>query len=84
MKRYPRNVYVTALASLLTDISTEMVIYLVPLFLANVLSTPTAIIGLIEGVAETTRPASQNWFRGGSPTASAIGNGPLWWAIRFR
>ena len=54
MKRYPRNVYVTALASLLTDISSEMVVYLTPLFLANVLNTPTAVIGLIEGTAETT------------------------------
>jgi MFS family permease len=54
MKRYPRNVYVTTLASLLTDISSEMVVYLIPLFLANVLNTPTAVIGLIEGAAETT------------------------------
>lgn len=54
MKRYPRNVYVTALASLLTDVSAEMVVHLIPLFLANVLKTPTALIGLIEGAAETT------------------------------
>ena len=52
--RYPRNVYVTTLASLLTDIASEMVIYLVPLFLAGVLKTSTPLIGLIEGVAETT------------------------------
>ena len=31
-----------------------MVVYLLPLFLANVLRTPAPIIGLIEGVAETT------------------------------
>lgn len=54
VKRYPRNVYVTALASLLTDISSEMVVYLTPLFLSNVLHTPAALIGLIEGMAETT------------------------------
>ncbi len=52
--RYPRNVYVTALASLLTDISTEMVVYLLPLFLANVLKTSAPLIGLIEGMAEAT------------------------------
>ena len=52
--RYPRNVYVTALGSLLTDISSEMVVHLLPLFLANVLRTPTPVIGLIEGMAETT------------------------------
>jgi MFS family permease len=36
------------------DISSEMVINLIPLFLANVLGVRTAIIGLIEGVAEAT------------------------------
>jgi MFS family permease len=54
LRRYPRNIYVTTLASLLTDISSEMVIYLVPLFLSGVLRTSTPLIGLIEGVAETT------------------------------
>jgi MFS family permease len=34
------------------DISTEMVINLVPLFLFNVLGVATSVIGLIEGVAE--------------------------------
>ena len=52
--RYPRNVYVTAGASLLTDISSEMVVHLLPLFLAGVLKTSTPLIGLIEGMAETT------------------------------
>lgn len=50
----PRNVWVTTLTSFLTDISSEMIINLIPLFLANVLGVPTAIIGLIEGIAETT------------------------------
>jgi MFS family permease len=36
------------------DISSEMVINLLPLFLANVLGVKTNIIGLIEGVAEAT------------------------------
>jgi len=54
LPRYPRNIYVTTLASLLTDISSEMVVYLVPLFLSGVLKTSTPLIGLIEGVAETT------------------------------
>ncbi len=53
-RHYPRNVYVTTAASLLTDISSEMVVYLLPLFLASVLKTSTPLIGLIEGVAETT------------------------------
>ncbi len=51
--RLPRNIWMLALTSLLTDISTEMLVNLLPLFLANVLGVRTSIIGLIEGVAET-------------------------------
>lgn len=54
IKRLPRNVWVVTVTSLLTDISSEMLVYLVPLFLANVLGTGKAVIGLIEGLAETT------------------------------
>ena len=42
------------LVSLFTDISSEMLVYVIPLFLANVLLAPAAVIGLIEGVAEST------------------------------
>ena len=42
------------LVSLFTDISSEMLVYVIPLYLANVLLAPAAIIGLIEGVAEST------------------------------
>jgi MFS family permease len=50
----PRNVWVVTATSFLTDISSEMVINLIPLFLAEVLGVRTNVIGLIEGVAETT------------------------------
>jgi MFS family permease len=50
----PRNIWVVTATSFLTDISSEMLFNLVPLFLANVLGVGTAIIGLIDGVAETT------------------------------
>ncbi|MEP7360813.1 MAG: MFS transporter [Chloroflexota bacterium] len=43
-----------SLVSLLTDVSTEMLVYLVPLYLANVLLASPSIIGLIEGVADST------------------------------
>jgi MFS family permease len=36
------------------DISSEMVINILPLFLANVLGVQTSIVGLIEGIAEAT------------------------------
>ncbi len=54
LRRLPRNVWVVTITSFLTDISSEMVLNLVPLFLANVLGVRTALIGLIEGIAETT------------------------------
>ncbi len=46
--------WVVTAGSFLTDISSEMIVYLIPLFLANVLGVRTSVIGLIEGVAETT------------------------------
>src|SRR4051812_3451822 len=50
----PRNVWVVTLTSFLTDISSEMLFTLLPLYLSNVLGAGTHLIGLIEGVAETT------------------------------
>lgn len=51
--RLPRNVWVMTAASFLTDVSSDMVNNLVPLFLANALGARTGTIGLIEGVAES-------------------------------
>lgn len=52
--RLSRNVVILGLVSFLNDISSEMTLTILPLFLANVLGVRTPIIGLIEGVAETT------------------------------
>ncbi|HEX7492523.1 MAG TPA: MFS transporter [Candidatus Limnocylindrales bacterium] len=49
-----RNVVALGFVSLFTDISSEMLVYVIPLYLANVLFAPAAVIGLIEGVAEST------------------------------
>lgn len=48
------NVWVLTITSFLTDVSSEMLINLLPLFLFNILGVRTAIIGTIEGIAETT------------------------------
>lgn len=48
------NVWALTIVSFLTDVSTEMLVNLLPLFLLNVLGVGTALIGLIEGVAEAT------------------------------
>ncbi len=50
----PRNVWAVSLTSFFMDISSEMVINVLPLFLASVLGVKTSVIGLIEGVAEAT------------------------------
>ncbi|MCJ7425782.1 MAG: MFS transporter [Dehalococcoidales bacterium] len=47
------NVFFLGIVSLLTDISSEMIFTLVPLFLFNVLRIGTPIIGLIGGLSES-------------------------------
>lgn len=51
---FGKNVTVTGFVSLFMDISSEMIYPLVPLFLANILGVNKSIIGLIEGIAEST------------------------------
>lgn len=53
-RKLSRNVWAVTVTSFLTDISTEMITNLLPLFLFNILGVHTALIGLIEGIAETT------------------------------
>jgi MFS family permease len=47
------NIIILGLASLLTDVSTEMVYPLLPVFLTQTLGASPAILGLIEGIAES-------------------------------
>jgi len=54
LRRLPRNVWVMSATSLLNDVSSEMLINIIPFFLANILGVRTTVIGLIEGIAETT------------------------------
>src|SRR5262245_46053385 len=50
----PRVVWVLGLASLLMDLSSEMIHSLLPVFLVSTLGTSAEALGLIEGVAEAT------------------------------
>lgn len=54
LRQLPRNVWAVGLTSFFMDISSEMVLNILPLFLANVLGVHTGLIGLIEGIAEAT------------------------------
>ena len=48
------NVFFLGLTSLLTDVSSEMIFTLIPLFLTNVLGATTAIVGLVGGLSDST------------------------------
>ncbi|MFZ5633237.1 MAG: MFS transporter [Bacillota bacterium] len=47
------NIILLGLVSLLTDISSEMVYPLIPLYLVNRLGATPAVVGVIEGIAES-------------------------------
>lgn len=49
-----RNTKLLSLASFLTDISTEMIVPILPFFLTQILAAPVLIVGLIEGLREAT------------------------------
>ncbi len=53
-RRIHPNIWFLTIGSFLTDVSSEMLTNLIPLFLKTVLGVQTSIIGLIEGIAETT------------------------------
>ena len=52
--RLPRNVLALGLVSLFTDLSSEMIYPLLPVFLTVSLGAGPAVLGVIEGVAEET------------------------------
>jgi MFS family permease len=59
------NVFFLGAVSLLTDISSEMIFTLVPLFLKNVLGASTTVIGLIGGLSDSTEGVFKifsGWF----------------------
>ncbi|OGW94530.1 MAG: hypothetical protein A3I73_06280 [Omnitrophica bacterium RIFCSPLOWO2_02_FULL_45_16] len=49
-----KNIIVLSVTSFFTDISSEMLYPIIPIFLTSVLGAPMSILGLIEGVAEST------------------------------
>ena len=49
-----RNVFFTGLVSFFMDMGSEMIYPLVPIFLSSVLGINKSLIGLIEGIAEST------------------------------
>jgi MFS family permease len=65
-----RNVKALAAVSLLTDVASEMIYPLLPLFITSVLGASAATLGAIEGLAEST--------------ASMLKLASGWWSDRIR
>jgi len=51
---FQKNIFYMGLVSFFTDMSSEMIYPLLPVFLTNVLKAPMTFVGLIEGIAEST------------------------------
>jgi len=49
-----KNIVVLSVTSFFTDISSEMLYPVIPIFLTTVLGAPVSVLGLIEGIAEST------------------------------
>jgi MFS family permease len=65
LRQLPRNIWAVTATSFLTDISSEMVFNLLPLYLSNVVGARTSVIGVIEGLAESTASLlkmTSGWF----------------------
>ena len=52
--RLSGTVYALGVVSFLTDVASEMVYTQVPLFITKTLGAPAAVVGIIEGVAESS------------------------------
>jgi MFS family permease len=54
LRKIPKPVLVLGLVSFMTDVASEMIYPLLPVFLGQILSASTVALGVIEGVAEST------------------------------
>ncbi len=60
----PRNLWLVGLISLFTDWSSQMIFPLLPLFLTQSLGVGAAIVGLVEGAAQSTAALLKLWAGG--------------------
>ncbi|MFA5947807.1 MAG: MFS transporter [Candidatus Gracilibacteria bacterium] len=54
LKGTGRNIFLLGLVSLFTDLSSQMIFPLIPLYLTSVLGASAYVVGIVEGAAETT------------------------------
>ena len=62
LKNIPKQVLVLSFVSLFTDIASEMLYPITPIFLTVVLGSSMAVVGIIEGVAEVTAGLLKGYF----------------------
>lgn len=60
--KIPRQVLILGLVSLFTDIASEMLYPVTPIFLTAVLGSSMAVVGVIEGIAEVTAGFLKGYF----------------------
>ena len=71
----PPAVITLGVVSLLTDLSSEMIYPLLPIFLTTVLGAGPIAIGLIKGLAESSLIFGILWKTLGPPVAFTVGAG---------
>jgi MFS family permease len=57
-----RQVFILGMVSLFTDIASEMLYPVTPIFLTTVLGSSMAVVGMIEGIAEVTAGLLKGYF----------------------
>jgi MFS family permease len=62
VKGISRQVWILSLVSLFTDVASEMLYPVTPIFLASAIGSSMAAIGLIEGIAEVTAGVLKGYF----------------------
>jgi len=60
--RIPRQVFILGMVSLFTDIASEMLYPVTPIFLTAVLGSSMAVVGIIEGIAEFIAGLLKGYF----------------------
>jgi MFS family permease len=60
--KFPKQVIIVGLVSLFTDIASEMLYPVTPVFLTTVLGSSMALVGAIEGLAEITAALLKGYF----------------------
>jgi MFS family permease len=61
-KKFPKQVLILSFVSFFTDIASEMLYPVTPIFLTAVLGSSMAVVGIIEGIAEITAGFLKGYF----------------------